>query len=266
MSSQRKRMREVGDLVSQIIQREGAALFSEILKEKALKQSPVSPAPQSNGPRFSSRRAMGEVSKWWSDIRSNGLVPVSRTRLEEALEKGRRSLQAGKNLAVHLKRSLWDAKGYYQSLPSPSERTEFLVLLALCSASYFGGLCVGSQVPRFDVRLFPIGRRADAITVHSAPLLSLEVSLAWMKAVLNRALVYPEIGDTDRRRLIGMIQLCTKLSVGIEAGVAARSKVVQAVPFLRRRQTRIRSIPMDAQSYQVADALLSALSGLKDQG
>jgi hypothetical protein len=256
-------MREVGDLVSQIIQREGATLFSEILKEKALQppQPPVSP-----GPRFSSRAAMGEVSKWWSDIRRNGLVPASRSHLAEAVEKGRRSLQAGKELAVSLKRSLWDARGYYQSLPSPSERTEFLVLLALCSASYFGGLCVGSQVPRFDVRLFPVGRQADAITVHAAPLLSLEVSLAWMKAVLNRALVYPEIGDTDRRRLIGMIQLCTKLAVGIEAGVAVRSRVSRAVPFLRGRKPRVRSIPMDAQSYQVADALLSALSGIKHQG
>lgn len=264
MSSQRRRVIEVGDLVSQVIQREGAVLFSQIVKEHALRAPrPAEEVPAEAPPRFSSKKAVGEVSKWLSDVRESGLVPASRGRLQEALGFARRNLETGSALASNWSARLRDIRTLYRDLTSSTERTEFVLLLALSSASFFGGVAVGSQVPRLDVRLFPVGRRADAITVHSAPLLSLEISLQWVKAVLGRVALSPDLPSTERRRLNAMIRLCDRLSTGIETGVAARERVKKAIPFLRRRMAKVRSIPLDAQSYQMADALLAALSGIK---
>jgi hypothetical protein len=263
ISSQRRRVIDVGDVLAQVISREGPALLSEILKDRAQKTpqaEDVSPPPRASRP---ARKTLRDVSEWLKQVRSHGVGPVSRHGLEEVLAATKRNLATGRELARVWRSRVRDTQGRFQSLGTPFERTEFVVLLALQSASYLGGLAVGAQVPKIDVRLFPVGRRSDAITVHSAPQLSLEVSLEWVRAILKRTLHAADIGDADRRRIDGMIQLCAQLSEGIEKGLAAREKVARVLPFLRRRSTRVRSIPMDAQSYQVADAILSALSGIK---
>ncbi len=77
-------------------------------------------------------------------------------------------------------------------------RAEMALQTALSSATYLSGLFLGFQLPALDVKFLRKGDSESSITLHEAPLFSLEITLEWVTTLLQKALAHPDISPEDR--------------------------------------------------------------------
>jgi hypothetical protein len=247
----RPRRREFGEILLEIVQREGLPLFAEILRRKASIAQKEGQVPTNL--RAMASGAILHVRKLYGNIRQEGLKSSS-TRLSHALGQKGQDLRRASRIPISLRNSLAAVRSYYDSLPSARERGQFALKATLYSASFLTGLVVGLPLPNVDLSLFRRGRPGNSVTLHSAPRLYVDTSLEWTKAILERASLNHELTEEDRQAVQTVEAMLSQIAQGVALGASAGIGRVSGPTM---------EMPLEAQEFALLEALFTSLADFR---
>lgn len=163
----------------------------------------------------------GRKAKFWKPLPEVG--GSWKQKLKQALEK--RELKAlVEKTKTEVKKSGEDWLVYYKNLPTVADKVEFLAFLMAYGAAFAGGAVTGLQVPGQKITLYPRGAdKKNQFTVHSVPQLTLELSVEWCIAVLEKTLSEPlMLDEIERRRLTQIKQILSNFLGGMTQGARVK--------------------------------------------
>lgn len=245
---------DAGDLLIEVIQREGLGTLGELLRKRAKGARDLPQTVQS----FAGV-AFKKLTGLYSEIREEGLSKASKRRAEVTLQQTQASLKKAKQLPATVKGSLVKAKESYQALSGPRERTEYLLSMGLYAASYLGGVYLGYQLPVRDLKLAKRSHPKSLITLYSAPLFTVELAVEWTKTMVQRALEHPQANDDDKKVLKAAERIFLNLSGGLAAGVAAGEVQTRIIPIARRKKAPL-EISLHDDAYRAVEDLFTSIA------
>jgi hypothetical protein len=225
-------------VLTEIVEREGAALFLRLLQEKA--QS----GPAAARPSLASATRV-QIGKLIRGAR--------RINLREAPQQGLAlTLKSAQELPTRLQQSVRGARRLVDVVRQGG--IEGAVMGALSSAGYVGGVLLGLQLPDVDYRLKRQGSPKDEITVHSAPIFSMSVALEWLQAIVARAQMTPRLHPNDRKQIEALQTVLRSLTRGVAQG-ASLPRLTATAPAVH--------ISLEESAFRAADQMFSTLSDKK---
>jgi len=134
----------------------------------------------------------------------------------------------------------------------PAKKTEWLPFLA--------GFLLALPLPKRDVTFTRHGKPQDAITLHFASLLTLEVGMEWVRRLLQKAALTPGLTPNQMRVFQRAERFLDMISSGIAPGIAAGDRGRALITKILRRSGAHLHIPLHDSVYRVIERWFSDLS------
>lgn len=249
----RKRDHEARDILFQIIQSEGLVTLTQLLKVRAKETQAFSQSAQS----FATL-AVNQIQGLFRSVKQEGFSKASKQQLAVIYRKTKHSWGKTQALASTMKQILQRKQQQFQGLSSPQARAQQLLYLGISSASFASGIPLGYLTPTKDLKFTRRNSPKSLITLYSASIFALNLSVEWTKAILQKAMVHPATDDTDREFFKKVNEAIEALSLGIAAGIGLGIFQKRALPFLSFQNTPI-EIHLNDQDYQMLESLFASV-------
>lgn len=191
-----------------------------------------------------------------SQVRTQTLEQTAQSALANTRSlSARLATEAGK-VPPRFRAVLARTKTDLDQLPTRLLRAQYLALRAARPFSWLSGFILGVQLPALDFRFKRGASAVDAITLHSVPMMGVDVSLEWIRRVLNITISAPDLDPSDRKLLQAL-----EVAVGdYQNGAWSGSGTRQAIRSVRKVGHPQQSLPLTAQSFQIIETVLNELA------
>jgi hypothetical protein len=243
-------------VLSETARHEGQILFTELVGKKTRKWRHL---PQVT-PSF--KQNMKEaLEKAREELSKDGVFRFTQKQLTNRIEQTKKRLE---ELPKALKAEGDQWLVYYENLPTLSDKAEFVGFLILYIGGYVGGTYLGYQLPNQNIRIVLKSDESKSFTLHSAPLLTLELALEWCIAILDRTLEQPQILDPkEQRRLTEAKQILLNFLHGLSQGASA--KLVTGRKLSPRRWNMTWRLPVELAAFEMVRNLFKNLVDEKNE-
>jgi hypothetical protein len=233
LSTFRTRYLDRASVLKAVLDAQGPTLFSQILQERALEQTPKAVEPRSYTELFAKVRRgfkSAPLAKHWETLKSE--VERVRDTISQSV------LQA-------LLTSITEVQ------TSDDKQREIIRILSQSAAAYSGAI-VGLNLPNVDIRFFSSDAPEQTVVFRSAPRLFLEVILEWSSRVFAIASGSTSLSQADREFFESLQRMFRSAQKGVVTGTLVRDEVWKSVPGLRRFLHSEKPLPVDAYSLKMA--------------
>ena len=226
-----------------VIQREGPTIFANAVKRR---MHAATALPRKTVEGFSL------VSELIRQGRRHGVRKTFTPYFEKA-----------KELPGVVKQQVVGVADEYRALPNWRRKTEFVLTKAVESGTLVAGAYLGFATPNFDAKFFRRKNPLSYVTLHQAPILLVEITIEWMRTVLEKAREHPLAKGESLEEIEGAEKILERLSVGVAAGLSVQ-KAQRAALGKRFTKKRVVGVSLTDRGYALIEYLFTNLARKKD--
>lgn len=245
--------RESATVLLRVIQAEGLPTLTQLIKHHAGKAKEAPPLAQAF--TISAKNKFRDLRK---SVSAKGLVNTSKEELSQTLRQTKQFVTKISDLTTNWGRMLRDSQNHYQSLKAPAERLEYVLLLAIYSASYLSGLSLGYWVPTKDLALVKRSSPKTGLTFYAVSVFALRLSLDWLQSMLKKAAAHPTATGEDKALFLRMGTALGNLQEGTLVGLSVGELQRQLVPWFSKNSLS-QEIVLKDDAFEFIESLVSTL-------